>query len=119
MTLDCERDRLAERKACGAKDSDPSWSRPRRVKTATEVGGYFLFKERHAEEDNFSPLYAIGTEGNDIKGRKNEQDMELVRQTMLSAEVHDVVAKVDLAGQNLLVASNKNDPQNLLRRSPF
>jgi hypothetical protein len=39
--------------------------------------------------------------------------MELVRQTMLSAKVHNVVAKVDL------VASNKSDPQNLLRCSPF
>ncbi len=41
--------------------------------------------------------------------------MEFVRRTMLSAKVQDVVAKVDLPGQNFLVATNRNDPQNLRR----
>jgi hypothetical protein len=42
--------------------------------------------------------------------------MEFIRKTMLSAKVQDVKAKVDLAGQNLLVATNKGDPQNQHRR---
>jgi hypothetical protein len=45
----------------------------------------------------------------------SEKNMEFVRRTMLSAKVQDVVAKVDLPGQNFLVATNRNDPQNLRR----
>jgi hypothetical protein len=39
------------------------------------------------------------------------------QRTMLTAKVQDVMAKVDLAGQNLLVATNRSDLQNLRRRS--
>jgi hypothetical protein len=47
----------------------------------------------------------------------SEKDMEFFQRMMLSAKVQDEVAKVDLAGQNLLVATNRSDPQNLRRRS--
>ncbi len=43
----------------------------------------------------------------------SEKDMEFVQRMMLSAKVQDEVAKVDLAGQNLLVATNRSDTQNL------
>jgi hypothetical protein len=52
-----------------------------------------------------------------VEESTKEQDMKFVKKTMLSAKVQDVVTKVDLVGQNLLVATNKCDPQYMRCRS--
>jgi hypothetical protein len=39
--------------------------------------------------------------------------MDFVRRMMVSAQVQNVVARVDLAGQNLIVAANEDDSQNM------
>jgi len=59
------------------------------------------------------PVITTEAEQRDAKRGTNEQDMEFVRKIMLLAKVQDVAAKVDLAGQNHLVATYKSDLHNL------
>jgi hypothetical protein len=73
--------------------------------------GLFFVQEYCGEVVGFSPLYAAETEQSSAEAGTSERNMEFIRRTMLSAKVQDVVA--NLAGQNLLVATNRRDPQNL------
>jgi hypothetical protein len=63
---------MAGREASEASDLDMTENRSRKVRTTTEVGGYFSCKERDMEEDTFSPLYAAEADGGGAKGGVSE-----------------------------------------------
>jgi hypothetical protein len=90
---------------------------PKRNESNARAGGYFSCRENDRGAGDFSPLYTTESEQSSAEACTSEKNMEFVRRTMLSAKVQDVVTKVDLAGQNLLVAMNRSNPQNLRCRS--
>ncbi len=67
--------------------------------------GLCFVLEDCGEVGGFSPLYAAETEQCSAEAGTRERNMEFVRRTMLSAKVKDVVSKVNLAGQNLSMAT--------------
>ncbi len=69
------------------------------------------------ETENFAPLYGRETDQDPNGLSKSERDMDFVRRMMLSALVQDVVARAELVGQNLLLATNGDDSQRLRRHA--
>jgi hypothetical protein len=47
------------------------------------------------------------------KENVNDHKMEFVRRTVMSQSVQDVIGKMDLTGQSLLVAADNNDCHNI------
>jgi hypothetical protein len=95
---------------------DRNWDELRMNRNNAQAGGYFSCKERDGEAEGFSPLYSEKTEQSCAGANAGKEVLEFVWRTMLSTQVQDVVAKVDLVGQNLMVATNGNKLRNLRRR---
>jgi hypothetical protein len=51
----------------------------------------------------------------DDKENLDNHDTEFVRRTVMSSRAQDVIGKVDLEGQSLLVMEDKNNRHNLHR----
>jgi hypothetical protein len=109
-----QQEKMADGNARNVREASDA---PRRSRSSAQARGYFSFKEDYVEVGDFSPLNAAETEQSSAEAGTSEKNMEFVRRTMLSATVQEVVAKVDLAVQNLLVATKRSDPQNLQHRS--
>jgi hypothetical protein len=107
---------MADRNTRNVRETSEArdWDEPRRNNAC--AGGFFRARILWGGR-GFSPLYAAETEQSSAEAGTSERNMEFIRRTMLSAKVQDVVAKVNLAGQNLLVATNRRDPQNLQSHS--
>jgi hypothetical protein len=65
-------------------------------------------RNRRGDREPRIPLWGEGEK--DLDGlSKSEIDMDFVRRTMLSAQVQDVVARVEMVGQDLLLTANGDD----------
>ncbi len=64
---------------------------------------------------DFAPIYKEEGEQGPGGPSKSERDMDFVRRMMLSAQVQDVVVRVEMVGQDLLLTANGDDSQRLRR----
>jgi hypothetical protein len=64
---------------------------------------------------DLAPIYKEEGEQGPGGPSKSERDMDFVRRTMLSAQVQDVVVRVEMVGQDLLLTANGDDSQRLRR----
>ncbi len=100
------RDKVGE--ARGLSESRPVISCPR-------AGSCFACRERDKVAENLAPLYREGRDQALDGPSKSVRDMNFVWIIMLSAQVQDVVARVEMVGQDLFLTTNGDDSQCLRR----
>jgi hypothetical protein len=108
---------MANRNAKETRDLDQSKSglglaRDVRMTTTAE-GGYFSCKNEEGKGNRLTPFTPSEMDVSDDKKNLDHCNMDFVRRTVMSSRVQDVIRKVDLSGQSLLVAADMNDRHNL------
>jgi hypothetical protein len=64
---------------------------------------------------DLAPVYQEEGEQGPSGPSRSERDMEFVRRTMLSAQAQNVMARVELVGQDLILTASRDDAQRLKR----
>ena len=80
-------------------------------------GGYFSCKEGRRDQENTTPFSPSEMDTSEDKENMDSNDRDMIRKVLVSSAIQEVVDKVNLAGQNLLVATNKMDRYDLRRRA--